>query len=294
MSPRRRIRLAYTLVELLVALAVIAILIALLLPAVQAAREAARRTRCSSQQRQLGLALQCYQAAHRGFPSGYVAPREAWWRTSWSWSSLLLPYIEQRPLYDQLAVASGRWGTGEGLAVPDDTNRVLLATFLCPSDAGPLWNHHKGGHAKSNYRSVMGNRTSLNVTYEGLAHGQNGVFFLNSHTRLADIRDGSSHTLALAECALDPQQDGYRAALWVGMRGMEEGIVYISDALWWLNAEPEYRLNGTAPQAFSSRHTGGIGVLFADGSVHFLADTIDGFCLECLAARDDGCAIEGM
>lgn len=293
MSVRLGSRHAFTIVELLVVLAVVAILVALLLPAVQAAREAARRTRCGGQLRQLGLALHSYHGTTNGLPSAYVAGPEAFYRPAWSWSSFLLPHLEQGALYERLDVPSGRWTNSPGLAPPDDNTRLVLATFICPSDTGPLWNHRKGGHAKSNYRSIMGNRTSLHVSYDILAKRQNGVFYLNSHTNLSNIPDGSSNTLALGECALDVTKDGRRAAVWAGMRGTEEAIVYISDAMWWLNDDPAYRLNGTASQAFSSRHTGGVGLLFADGSVRFFHSSTDGRALGYLASGDDNHSAEG-
>ena len=58
--------------------------------------------------------------------------------------------------------------------------------------------------------------------------------------------------------------------------------------MWWINSDPLYRINGTAPQAFGSRHPGGAHFAFADGSVHFLQESIDGQTLERLACRNDG------
>src|SRR5271168_1097847 len=101
-------RRGFTLIELLVVIAIIAVLIALLLPAVQSAREAARRIQCTNNIKQLGLALHNYISAANAAPPGivntyYVYPgvgvQLSTW-TAWSAQALLLPYVEQGPLYN--------------------------------------------------------------------------------------------------------------------------------------------------------------------------------------------------
>src|SRR3954452_5336840 len=96
MRNARRSRRAFTLIELLVVIAIIAVLIALLLPAVQAAREAARRLQCVNNLKQLGLAVHQYHDAHNSFPPGQLLFIN--WRDLSS-LVLLLPFIEQQPLY---------------------------------------------------------------------------------------------------------------------------------------------------------------------------------------------------
>src|SRR5213595_2104408 len=92
----------FTLIELLVVIAIIAVLIALLLPAVQQAREAARRTQCKSNLKQIGLALQNYHEAFQTFPPGYIATSDITRTTpGWSWCSMILPILDQGPLYNQ-------------------------------------------------------------------------------------------------------------------------------------------------------------------------------------------------
>src|SRR5947209_1756264 len=108
----------FTLIELLVVISVIAVLIALLLPAVQSAREAARRSQCINNLKQIGLALHHYHDIARVFPPGYVSAvdpkitdpcdqdaekaRSIDLGAGWAWGSMILPEIEQRPLFDSI------------------------------------------------------------------------------------------------------------------------------------------------------------------------------------------------
>jgi len=282
-SPAR----GFTLVELLAVIAIIGIIVALLLPAVQAAREAVRRSSCNNNLHQLGIALNNYHSAHQVFPPAYFGDRTTWTRPHWSWSTFLLPYLEQQPLYVTLGVGPKEFGYGADFAPPCDATQIPLGVFTCPSDVGPRLNHRKGSHAKSNYRGVEGSRATETASYDILSR-QNGVFYLNSSLPFAAITDGSSSTLMVGECLLTPGDQGHVATLWAGMRGTESGITYISDAMWCVNADPAYCINGQADQAFSSNHPGGAQFLFCDGSVHFLKQTVDGKVLECLAARNDG------
>src|SRR5688572_10508328 len=104
---------AFTLVELLVVISIIGVLAGLLLPAVQAARESARRTQSQNNLKQLGLGLHNYESALRSLPSGYVSdvasllsfPATLDAPPGWGWGALLLPYIEQQPLANQI-----QWG----------------------------------------------------------------------------------------------------------------------------------------------------------------------------------------
>ena len=131
----------FTLIELLVVIAIIAVLIALLLPAVQAAREAARRSQCTNNIKQIGLGLHNYHSAHDAFPPGAINNARAragnintdW--AQWSPQALLLPFVEQTPLYNAANFSWGYNPFGDPCTQINSTvANTVISSFLCPSD----------------------------------------------------------------------------------------------------------------------------------------------------------------
>ena len=186
---------AFTLVELLVVIAIIGILIALLLPAVQAAREAARRSSCTNNLKQIGLAYHNYHDVYKTFPRwtypswGRPAASggNSWW-TGFTAPTMILPYIEQGNIYDKINWIS---------CVPEDNpNNDLLRVaeinaFRCPSES-PYPNTWWLG--TTNYVESAGT-CFVNVALVN----QNGAFRRDTETGIRDIRDGTSSTILAGE-----------------------------------------------------------------------------------------------
>ncbi len=127
----------FTLIELLVVIAIIAVLISLLLPAVQSAREAARRAQCVNNLKQMGIALHNYHDSLLIFPPGYIAASkfidaETDTAPGWSWASMILPQLDQAPLYSSINVYLPIQAAANATAT-----QTILSVFLCPSDQLP-------------------------------------------------------------------------------------------------------------------------------------------------------------
>jgi prepilin-type N-terminal cleavage/methylation domain-containing protein/prepilin-type processing-associated H-X9-DG protein len=300
-----RVRRAFTLIELLVVIAIIAILIALLLPAVQQAREAARRSTCKNNLKQIGLALHNYHDTYKTFPPGYIfdvrdAAAGTCCRESWGWTAMILPHIDQKPLFEQLGVS--KQGLDQGIATGGTAYQQLLQTpldvFRCPSDPGgnngvtvTHQNRHFGGGigtttagwgnwvaSSSNYVGVLGNRERVGSNYPN-PDDTNGIFSYNSRVRIADITDGTSNTFLVGE----RDAKNCRGGSWVGTRNPYGGNgsrgIYLlvggaHGAALVLNAPP-WDGNDLCGEGFSSYHTGGAHFVLADGHVVFVSDNIN-------------------
>ncbi len=278
----------FTLIELLVVIAIIAVLIALLLPAVQSAREAARRTQCVNNLKQMGLALHNYHDALSVFPPGYIAASrfidgETDTSPGWSWASMILPQLDQAPLYSSINV----WLPIQAPANTTGTQTILSA-FLCPSDQLPPGGTYPvtdglgntvATVAPSSYAASTGSDAAdvaLGLNNDGSG---NGPFYRNSSVRVASIIDGTSQTILLLERAWGDTEGTWTGAVPGGvvMRGAFNpcpGSAYATYLAPCLVLAHCHLLNTNADTDSglddpSSFHPGGANALFADGSVHF-------------------------
>jgi prepilin-type N-terminal cleavage/methylation domain-containing protein/prepilin-type processing-associated H-X9-DG protein len=190
-QPERR---GFTLLELLVVIAIIAVLIALLLPAVQAAREAARRIQCTSNLKQLGLALANYEGVAGALPpSLVVAPNgAALWTNGWSVNGRLLPFLEQGTAFNAVNFTNNYSDPGNTTVA-----QLSVSAFLCPSEVHPEPKTITGGQmGVVNYAWNMGDW----YVWGGMnSPGNRGSFGVNRGRKLAEFTDGLSNTVVGSE-----------------------------------------------------------------------------------------------
>ena len=187
-------RQGFTLIELLVVIAIIGVLIALLLPAVQAAREAARRSQCTNNLKQIGLALHNYHSSNNVFPMGEsknlsaAGTYNSW--MGWSAQGQMLGAMEQTALYNAINFYFGPSGYTYG---PTNTtvNITIISTFLCPSDP------NAGKNGINNYHGSIGTTAGNGPGFNG--GYTTGMFGFYQSYGLADCTDGSSNTAAFSE-----------------------------------------------------------------------------------------------
>jgi prepilin-type N-terminal cleavage/methylation domain-containing protein/prepilin-type processing-associated H-X9-DG protein len=288
-----RRRSAFTLIELLVVIAIIAILIALLVPAVQKVREAAARIQCTNNLKQIGLALHNYHSTYKALPPGSNT-------SGFTVVSLILPYLEQQPLYNQI-----NFGVAANNAANAGPTGTSVPILLCPSDRTSIMPAGQGGN---NYFANYGTEPFFFQNHS-IA---NGPFALRETggVRLTDITDGTSNTAAFCELRKGDWNNAvYSPSDWInassaGMPTTVDNALALCQGLdptnlmyQWLSAGGEWVNDNATGTAYihcglpntvncgfpanlrfcvnaSSDHLGGVNLLLCDGSVRFVTNSI--------------------
>jgi prepilin-type N-terminal cleavage/methylation domain-containing protein/prepilin-type processing-associated H-X9-DG protein len=298
----------FTLIELLVVIAIIAVLIGLLLPAVQKVREAASRIKCVNNLKQLGLAMHNYHGTYNTFSPAYINKGpygNSGFRFTHGWAPFLLPYIEQKPLYDLY-----RWEYPQYAPENQPVVATQLKNFQCPSapeqdrymTTGPFAFFGTKG-ACGDYTITLGVDPLLGQLgwvsqvgdYRGALTNTPTPFLSLSPnptgTRFANITDGTSNTLLLAEDAGRPRlwQAGHAGpdnvldgGPWSHFKG---GIILQGSTADGKTKPGQCALNCNNDGEVYAFHTGGANAVFADGSVHFLPQSINLRVLAALITR---------
>jgi len=298
----------FTLIELLVVIAIIAVLVALLLPAVQQAREAARRSQCSNNLKQLGLALHNYHETRNMLPySSSVAL--AWGAPAGGspvfahcWTEFILPFIDQAPLYNRINFNVHY--NDQGTPAPNNNYSLFVnAKFTfqqCPSNptsgTGLAFNNSafdSWGVATPGlfYAPCSGSQFSDVVGWDCQALGLGGGSFCcaansdwNNNApganpgmfggrnvyagNFRDTPDGLSNTFMLGERRQEYMH--HAGALCWNFQGASTGMK-LNSRLINKNDPNDYQHN----MGFSSVHTGGAFFCFGDGRVKFISENID-------------------
>ncbi len=293
---------AFTLVELLVVITIIGILISLLLPAVQAAREAARRLQCGNNLKQLGLAMHNYHTAKGCFPQGCLFKPGMTNRMGGTffddctWIHYMGPYLEQQAWFDSFDFSASCSDAKNKAA-----REVYISVFACPSDSAAKNQFYDVNWSRWRhcYAVNWGNTsTGQQATRDSVAFG-GAPFTWHRPATIAEIRDGTSNTLMMAEvipakgpnwegsigdCTLCRGGQGFEA--WTGPNSPlpdqvdetcppdgEMGINCIVG----LSSRP-----GNDPpwptelhHAARSQHPGGVNAALCDGSIQFFSNSID-------------------
>lgn len=301
-------RSGFTLVELLVVIAIIGVLVALLLPAIQSAREAARRNACLSNFKQVGVAMHNYVSAKGHLPSGQNVWRGRFncanpggttaavpEQIGWGWGTFILPYLEQQAIYDRMDFTQSWFANGDSFVAA----ATKLPVYLCPSDpqgnelmdcCSPMMN---GGNeeedvAASNMAGVADSRDFQCGNGGSFARlDGDGVLYTKSDLPIARIADGTSNTLLIGE-VLGVGPGTHQGFFWVS-----HGVLHTANGV---NTFLQYTTRlGTPPVrgvthsfnegGFSSFHPGGCHFVFADGSAHYISESIDALTLAGLTTR---------
>ena len=316
----------FTLVELLVVIAIIGILIGMLLPAVQVVREAARRSNCLNNMRQLGIALHNYEGANKAFPPSRLDPDDQRIPSHLtnhrgesafqSWTTLILPYIEQGNLADNFDFRQPWFD--DASSNNSTVIQTQLALFKCPSSptAEGVDPYHVTGAAAGDYGSINEVKKRVYTDVLGVpdpgSSAREGLLSKFHENRIALASDGLSNTLYVAECAGQPEV--YIAG---GRMTMEDfanyrddkvvnfnGQLVPEDGTGWADPDCGFSINGATDDGLDrygpkminainvsevyAFHTGGASFAMADGSAHFINESIDAETFVQLCTRAGG------
>jgi prepilin-type N-terminal cleavage/methylation domain-containing protein/prepilin-type processing-associated H-X9-DG protein len=321
----RQGRIGFTLVELLVVIAIIGILIALLLPAVQAAREAARRSQCSNNFKQIGLAIHNYAAMRKSFPAGQYYNQSSRWTApcgpreaalpygSFSWSTIILPLIEEAQVGAQLDLKTS---IGDMAVGPSGVSNFKLgathfSVYRCPDDpqSAELVTCCSSGNNGSDPKQDV-SHTSMCAVADTDDHTCNGIYpkpfggnggpgvatqFSNGAfgnyrgARPAQIGDGTSKTLFIGE-VLGAGSQTFEGHHWASYNLLDtfDGINGANTVIGGTWPTPAIATEGYRFTGFASRHPGGCHFVFGDGHVAFLNETMSQTTLRALTTRAGG------
>ena len=343
-----RRRIGFTLIELLVVIAIIGVLAGLLLPAVQKVRAAADRATCQNKLKQIGLALHHSEGTAKRFPPAYLTGTPAAGTASgivypdasrngppgWAWGTLLLPYLEQEPLYRRFTLTQPCWAPANATAAA-----TRVPAFLCPAATGgengftvqqPGIDDRHGtdmtrddgskvvfGHShyvtNAGTHQPWGRAAAYCVDYDvpepipGLARPAaiDGPFYPNSKVTVAGVTDGLSTTVFVGEhtsflshktwvgvvpgAVTPPRLDLFAWPSENNAAGCLVGVHSGPDT----HDHPQVIIHapnhpfGHTDQ-MESQHPGGANVLFGDGSVRFVSQSVDPFAWAAASTRNGG------
>ncbi|HEY1376937.1 MAG TPA: DUF1559 domain-containing protein [Gemmataceae bacterium] len=283
-------RAAYTLLEVLVVIAIMGVLTGLVMPAVQRVRAASQRAECLNKLKQVGLAAHAYHDTHRSLPPGCSYRNGADPQPHMSWLTRLLPYVEHEVLWREAVQAFEREKFFERPPHLPILGRVM-PLFVCPADdrSQSAWDYPSFRVAFTDYLGVEGSSLSRS----------DGVLYVDSSVRFADVSDGASGTLMAGE--RPPSVDHDLGWWYAGWGQLKTGSAEMTLGVRELRAHPRYWRCPGGPYAFEpvevnnpcdvfqfwSFHRGGAHFLFCDGSVRFLTYPADPI-LPALATRSGG------
>ena len=312
----------FTLIELLVVIAIIGVLIALLLPAVQSAREAARRSQCTNNMKQIGIALHNYHSINKALPPPKIYSGSSNRKNpgglvlNTTGFTMILGQLEQTAMYNAYnfsqASSNSAWRNENvnligDMRVNTTVTSALISTYACPSDQDPELRTYQ--ETTTNNYSMLDARRSNYVFCsawytdydspgeEGYRppHRFRGIFYNDLATGFRSIRDGLSNTVMVGESKQGPngKTSSVYGPFWgagthTAVHGRAQppeyptaGTPYFGHINFLPNspyraADGSYNNDMSRQYAWAmgSYHPGGLNMLFADGSVRFIKETI--------------------